>query len=109
MLLFSKENVEQTYNLIESNLTFLGASAIEDALQDQVPDVIQSLRYAGIVIWMLTGDKLETAIQISYSCKLIGDPSSTKLLYLQGNSILELKASLDNNIVEARQNISYKV
>ena len=51
-------------------MTLLGATGIEDKLQEDVPESISSLRKAGIVIWVLTGDKQETAINIAYSCKL---------------------------------------
>lgn len=49
----------------------LGATAVEDRLQDNVPETINDLQEAGIKIWMLTGDKLETAENIGYSCKLL--------------------------------------
>lgn len=48
-----------------------GATGIEDRLQDGVPDTIAALREAGIQIWVLTGDKQETAVNIAYSCKLL--------------------------------------
>ncbi|XP_055352737.1 phospholipid-transporting ATPase ID-like [Paramacrobiotus metropolitanus] len=56
---------------IERDLVLVGATAIEDKLQDGVPDAIQSLAQADIKIWVLTGDKLETAINIGYSCRLL--------------------------------------
>lgn len=56
---------------IETNLELLGATGIEDRLQDGVPETIAKLREAGINIWVLTGDKQETAIQIAYASKLI--------------------------------------
>ncbi|XP_071599717.1 phospholipid-transporting ATPase VD isoform X1 [Heliangelus exortis] len=56
---------------LESELTLLGATGIEDRLQEGVPDTIQALRKAGIKIWMLTGDKRETAVNIAYACKLL--------------------------------------
>lgn len=46
------------------NLQLLGATAIEDRLQDQVPETIETLMKADIKIWILTGDKQETAINI---------------------------------------------
>lgn len=49
----------------------IGATAVEDRLQDDVPQTIHSLQEGGIKIWMLTGDKLETAENIGESCKLI--------------------------------------
>lgn len=49
----------------------MGATAVEDRLQDNVPETINDLQEAGIKIWMLTGDKLETAENIGYSCRLL--------------------------------------
>ncbi|WBW71444.1 P-type ATPase [Schizosaccharomyces osmophilus] len=59
--------------MIEKDLTLLGATAIEDRLQDGVPDTISTLQTAGIKIWVLTGDRQETAINIGMSCKLIDE------------------------------------
>ncbi|XP_070196933.1 phospholipid-transporting ATPase VA-like isoform X2 [Littorina saxatilis] len=56
---------------IEQDLELLGATGIEDKLQEGVPDTIAHLREAGIKVWVLTGDKQETAIQIAYASKLI--------------------------------------
>lgn len=56
---------------IEEGMEFLGLTAIEDRLQDEVPEVIADLARAGIVLWMLTGDKQETAINIGRSCNLL--------------------------------------
>uniref|UniRef100_A0A8D1NDM2 Phospholipid-transporting ATPase n=1 Tax=Sus scrofa TaxID=9823 RepID=A0A8D1NDM2_PIG len=63
--------LEESYELIEKNLQLLGATAIEDKLQDQVPETIETLMKADIKIWILTGDKQETAINIGHSCKLL--------------------------------------
>ena len=60
--------VAETY---EKNLAILGATAIEDRLQAGVPGTIRDLGRAGIKIWVLTGDKVETAINIGYACKLL--------------------------------------
>lgn len=49
----------------------IGATAIEDKLQDEVPETIHALRQAGIQVWVLTGDKVETAINIGFSAGLL--------------------------------------
>lgn len=72
--------IEQVGAKIESNLELLGATAIEDKLQDGVSEAIDKLRRAGIKLWMLTGDKRETAINIGYSCRLIKDYSTVVVL-----------------------------
>ncbi|XP_037636902.1 phospholipid-transporting ATPase IA isoform X3 [Sebastes umbrosus] len=63
--------LEESYELIEKSLQLLGATAIEDKLQDKVPETIETLMKADIKIWILTGDKQETAINIGHSCKLL--------------------------------------
>ncbi|GMH13264.1 hypothetical protein Nepgr_015105 [Nepenthes gracilis] len=63
--------LHQVASSVEKNLTILGASGIEDKLQQGVPEAIESLRIAGIKVWVLTGDKQETAISIGYSSKLL--------------------------------------
>ncbi|XP_068134633.1 phospholipid-transporting ATPase VD [Hyperolius riggenbachi] len=78
---------------LETNLTLLGATGIEDRLQEGVPDTIEALRTAGIKIWMLTGDKEETAVNIGYACKLLE----------HGDKILTL-TRLDNQTCEVMMN-----
>ncbi|XP_024543143.1 probable phospholipid-transporting ATPase 4 [Selaginella moellendorffii] len=56
---------------LEKDLVLLGATAVEDKLQKGVPECIEILAQAGLKIWVLTGDKLETAINIGYACNLI--------------------------------------
>ncbi|XP_058452756.1 phospholipid-transporting ATPase ID isoform X2 [Malaya genurostris] len=61
------------YDEIECDMQLIGVTAIEDKLQDGVPQTIANLQMAGIKIWVLTGDKQETAINIGYSCQLLTD------------------------------------
>eukprot|EP01119_Soliformovum_irregulare_P025055 TRINITY_DN9159_c0_g2_i1.p1 TRINITY_DN9159_c0_g2~~TRINITY_DN9159_c0_g2_i1.p1 ORF type:complete len:1196 (+),score=336.00 TRINITY_DN9159_c0_g2_i1:205-3792(+) len=68
-----KQRLEEVAEKIERNLTLLGLTAIEDKLQDEVPQTIQALRKANLKIWVLTGDKQETAINIGLSCRLLTD------------------------------------
>ncbi|KAI9218647.1 hypothetical protein BC828DRAFT_388015 [Blastocladiella britannica] len=56
---------------MERNLVLLGVTAIEDKLQVGVPEAIHALSRAGIHMWVLTGDKVETAVQVGYACNLI--------------------------------------
>ncbi|AGO14241.1 AaceriAFL191Wp [[Ashbya] aceris (nom. inval.)] len=75
-----REQMDTVGEIIERELTLLGAIGIEDKLQEGVPDAIDKLRRAGIKMWMLTGDKRETAINIGYSCRLIHDYSTVIIL-----------------------------
>ncbi|XP_068667895.1 phospholipid-transporting ATPase 1-like [Aristolochia californica] len=86
--------LRQTAALIESNLNLLGATGIEDKLQDGVPETIESLRQAGIKVWVLTGDKQETAISIGLSCKLL-TPNMQQIV-INGNSEDECRNLLAN-------------
>ncbi|KAG7880820.1 hypothetical protein KL937_001667 [Ogataea polymorpha] len=66
-----EERMEVLADELEKGLTLLGGTAIEDRLQDGVPDSISTLSKAGIKLWVLTGDKVETAINIGFSCNLL--------------------------------------
>ncbi|KAJ8936119.1 hypothetical protein NQ318_012932, partial [Aromia moschata] len=68
-----EERLDAIYEEIERGMELIGVTAIEDKLQDGVPKTIANLILAGIKIWVLTGDKQETAINIGYSCQLLTD------------------------------------
>ena len=65
--------VEQCYDTMENNLTFLGATMVEDKLQTKVPETINHLRKADIKVWVLTGDKQSTAENIARMTNLISE------------------------------------
>jgi magnesium-transporting ATPase (P-type) len=67
-------------NLIEKDWSIIGATGIEDRLQAGVPESIQMLERANIKVWMVTGDKKETAVSIGSACGLIKPES--EVLYL---------------------------
>jgi P-type E1-E2 ATPase len=70
-LITREKSLQALYSEFERDLVLVGATCVEDRLQDNVPETISDLQSAGIKIWMLTGDKLETAENIGYSCKLL--------------------------------------
>ncbi|XP_010542417.1 PREDICTED: phospholipid-transporting ATPase 6 [Tarenaya hassleriana] len=63
--------LEKVSDVMERELTLVGATAVEDKLQKGVPQCIDKLAQAGLKIWVLTGDKMETAINIGYACSLL--------------------------------------
>ena len=63
-----KVKISALYEKMEDNLELVGAIGIEDKLQEGVKDTLVALGKAGIKVWILTGDKKETAIEISKSC-----------------------------------------
>eukprot|EP01125_Pyxidicula_operculata_P011070 TRINITY_DN3616_c0_g1_i1.p1 TRINITY_DN3616_c0_g1~~TRINITY_DN3616_c0_g1_i1.p1 ORF type:complete len:1085 (-),score=233.00 TRINITY_DN3616_c0_g1_i1:119-3373(-) len=81
---------------LEKDLELIGATAIEDRLQDGVPETIYNLRLAGVKIWVITGDKQETAINIGYSSNLLS--SEMDLVVLNAKSAEETQKILDMNI-----------
>ena len=74
--------MEASWGAMERNFFVCGATAIEDKLQDQVPETIDHLIQAGIVVWMLTGDKQETAETIAGTARLV-DKQTWQLCYVQ--------------------------
>ncbi|KAL5176247.1 putative phospholipid-transporting ATPase 4 [Glycine soja] len=63
--------LERVSDMMEKELILVGATAVEDKLQKGVPQCIDNLAQAGLKIWVLTGDKMETAINIGFACSLL--------------------------------------
>ncbi|KAG7523476.1 putative phospholipid-transporting ATPase IM [Solea senegalensis] len=87
------DNLAVLYEEIEQDLKLLGATAIEDKLQEGVPETITCLNLADIKIWVLTGDKLETAMNIGYSCNMLRDDMN-EVFVLSGHTLLEVQQQL---------------
>nr|XP_061811459.1 phospholipid-transporting ATPase ID-like [Nerophis lumbriciformis] len=87
--------LEQLYEEIETDLLLLGATAIEDKLQDGVPQTIEQLAKADIKIWVLTGDKQETAENIGYSCNLLREEMND-VFVISGSSAEDVRQELRN-------------
>ncbi|CAI5467554.1 unnamed protein product [Closterium sp. Yama58-4] len=86
---------------IEQGLTLLGATAVEDKLQQGVPEAIDRLAQAGIKIWVLTGDKLETAINIGFACSLLRDDMKQIVVSLDSPDIRKLEDTGDKEKLAA--------
>ncbi|GLU06387.1 hypothetical protein SLE2022_234270 [Rubroshorea leprosula] len=91
---------------LEHDLEVLGVTAIEDRLQDGVPETIETLRKAGINFWMLTGDKQNTAIQIALSCNFISPEPKGQLLLIDGKTEDEVCRSLERVLLTMRSTFS---
>ncbi|XP_051487523.1 phospholipid-transporting ATPase VB [Apus apus] len=96
------ELLMETAQHLETKLTLLGATGIEDRLQDGVPDTIAALREAGIQIWVLTGDKQETAVNIAYSCKLLKQRDTVFTINTENKETCE--SLLNLTLEEVRKN-----
>ncbi|XP_022133804.1 phospholipid-transporting ATPase 1 [Momordica charantia] len=86
---------------IENNLCILGASGIEDKLQKGVPEAIEALRKAGIKVWVLTGDKQETAISIGYSSRLLTNKMTQ--IIINSNSVESCRRSLEDAMIMSKR------
>ena len=100
----SENDIENVYANIERDLTLLGATAIEDELADGVSDTIASLIKVGIKIWMLTGDKLETAKNIAYSCNLF-HKEMTIITIKEHSSPNEIQSQLYTQLQHSRNKL----
>ncbi|KAM7493378.1 hypothetical protein LguiB_027987 [Lonicera macranthoides] len=94
--------VAEVCQRLEHDLEILGVAAIEDRLQDGVPETIETLRKAGINFWMLTGDKQNTAIQIALSCNFVSPEPKGQLLLINGKTEDEVCRSLERVLLTMR-------
>nr|XP_025884235.1 phospholipid-transporting ATPase 2 isoform X2 [Solanum lycopersicum] len=94
--------VAEVCQRIEQGFEIIGVAAIEDRLQDAVPETIETLRKAGINFWMLTGDKQNTAIQIARSCNFVSPEPKGQLLLINGRTEDEVGQSLERVLLTMR-------
>jgi phospholipid-translocating ATPase len=80
-----EEELEKVYAELEHELTLVGSTAIEDKLQENVAGTIVALKDAGIKVWVLTGDKIETAVNIGFSAGLLN--SSMDIFVVDGETV----------------------
>ncbi|XP_069553168.1 phospholipid-transporting ATPase VB [Brachyistius frenatus] len=96
-----EELIMDTAVQLETNLSLLGATGIEDRLQESVPDTIVALREAGIQVWVLTGDKPETAVNIGYACRLLEEEDL--VINMSCNNKVACTSILDSTLEEVRR------
>lgn len=93
-----EDKMEAVADSIERDLTLLGGTAIEDRLQEGVPDTIALLASAGIKLWVLTGDKVETAINIGFSCNLLNNDMELIVFKFEDDLLSTAEAELDKHL-----------
>ncbi|KIL95117.1 hypothetical protein FAVG1_02049 [Fusarium avenaceum] len=93
-----QKHIEEAGDMIEQSFDLVGATAIEDKLQKGVPETIERLRKANIKIWMLTGDKRETAINIAHSARICRPGSDLYILDVS-------KGGLDSQLVALQDDL----
>lgn len=87
------EEIEKAADSMERDLIILGATALEDKLQEGVPEAIETLHQAGIKLWILTGDKLQTAIEIGEACDFWMKDRAPDHEYLQVSVVICLRTT----------------
>ena len=90
--------LEEVSDAIERDLALLGGTAIEDRLQDGVPDTIALLGDAGIKLWVLTGDKVETAINIGFSCNLLNNDMDVIVFRVESDDVEGASKELEKHM-----------
>ncbi|CAF3737708.1 unnamed protein product [Rotaria sordida] len=102
------EKVVEMYEQIETNLKLLGATAVEDKLQDGVPECIQRLAQAGIKMWLLTGDKIETAYNIGLSSRLLTNEMEIKMIEENSEELVAAKLEeIRNSMINKIEQLFY--
>ncbi|KAL3291756.1 P-type ATPase [Colletotrichum asianum] len=101
-----QQRIEDVSDLLEQPLDLVDASAVEDKLQKGVPETIEKLRQARIKIWMLTGDKRETAINIAHSTRICGPDTSLFVIDVKEGD-LEMQLTSITDAVQYRLGPSY--
>ncbi|KAL0102090.1 hypothetical protein PUN28_018559 [Cardiocondyla obscurior] len=96
-----ERRIRDSYAMLETHLTLLGVTGIEDKLQAGVPETMAALVAAGIVVWVLTGDKPETAVNVAYSAQLFSP--AMQLLQLQARSKSVAEALIHGYLDSARK------
>ncbi|XP_071741463.1 putative phospholipid-transporting ATPase 9 [Rutidosis leptorrhynchoides] len=91
--------ISEVTDEIEKDLILLGATAVEDKLQKGVPETIDKLAQAGIKIWVLTGDKMETAINIGFACSLLRQGMKQIVITLESPEIIAAEKTGNKNVI----------
>ncbi|KAI8146793.1 hypothetical protein BJV82DRAFT_509376 [Fennellomyces sp. T-0311] len=95
-----EEKIDEACEAIETNMLLMGGTAIEDRLQDGVPETIAELAKSGIKLWVLTGDKTETAINIGFACNLLSQEMD--LVIVKGQTREETSAQLAEALINTK-------
>jgi len=104
-----ERKTRDVFDEIESNMTLIGATAVEDKLQEGVRDTLVKMNEAGISVWILTGDKKETAVNISYSCGHLQPHHKLLDLTAQNHGTIERKlVELEKEISKVEEGVTGK-
>ena len=97
--------IGKLHDNLERNLMLIGATAIQDKLQEGAADTIKALKNAQIKVWVLTGDKIETAINIGYACGLLDN--SMQRFIIEDKCEGQLEQSFENCLTKIQNVYKY--
>eukprot|EP01065_Artemidia_motanka_P019723 TRINITY_DN2353_c0_g1_i1.p1 TRINITY_DN2353_c0_g1~~TRINITY_DN2353_c0_g1_i1.p1 ORF type:complete len:1417 (+),score=325.24 TRINITY_DN2353_c0_g1_i1:450-4253(+) len=103
-----EERLAEVAALIEQDLQLVGTTAIEDKLQDGVPSCIELVRAAGVAVWVLTGDKMETAVNIGFACGLLNTGMERVTISI-GDGDADPEAAVQDAVAEAVDTVARAV
>ncbi len=95
-----EKEINKVAELIEHDFELLGSTAIEDKLQEEVGRTIYDIKKAGVQLWVLTGDKVETAINIGFSCQLLH--SEMNMFVLEETKPRRVRIEINNAIAQQK-------
>ncbi|TRY90488.1 hypothetical protein DNTS_012102 [Danionella cerebrum] len=93
-----EEKLMAMYNQLETGMSLIGATAVEDRLQEEAAETMEALQGAGMKIWVLTGDKMETAKSTCYACRLF--QRGTELLELTVRTLEDGRSKREERLLE---------
>ncbi|KAL1262119.1 hypothetical protein QQF64_007384, partial [Cirrhinus molitorella] len=93
-----EEKLMAMYNQVETGMSLIGATAVEDRLQEEAAETMEALQGAGMKVWVLTGDKMETAKSTCYACRLF--QRGTELLELTVRTLEDGSSKREEKLLE---------
>ncbi|XP_065127967.2 phospholipid-transporting ATPase 11C isoform X3 [Paramisgurnus dabryanus] len=93
-----EEKLMAMYNQVETEMSLIGATAVEDRLQEEAAETMEALQGAGMNVWVLTGDKMETAKSTCYACRLF--QRGTELLELTVRTLEDGRSKREDRLIE---------
>ncbi|XP_043112711.1 phospholipid-transporting ATPase 11C isoform X2 [Puntigrus tetrazona] len=93
-----EEKLMAVYNQVETGMSLIGATAVEDRLQEEAAETMEALQGAGMKVWVLTGDKMETAKSTCYACRLF--QRGTELLELTVRTLEDGRSKREEKVLE---------
>uniref|UniRef100_A0A674CGW3 Phospholipid-transporting ATPase n=1 Tax=Salmo trutta TaxID=8032 RepID=A0A674CGW3_SALTR len=101
-----EEKLMAVYNQVETGMSLIGATAVEDRLQEEAAETMEALQGAGMKVWVLTGDKMETAKSTCYACRLF--QRSTELLELTVRTLVDPGRKREERLQDSRSWVKSK-